>query len=152
MQLFEGHKVYFNNKGYPLIWIDGKDKAIHILVWEREYGEKPKKYEIHHKDLDKTNFSLGNLELLSSSDHHKVHAGWIKTNEEWSHKPCNGCNKILPLSDFYERKTTPSALCKSCHIIDTNNRMLSSIENKEKTKIYKRNYYMRSKLKESKIY
>jgi hypothetical protein len=89
---------------------------IHRIIWIEQYGEIPKGWELHHIDGDKSNFDLLNLELLSNSDHQKIHAGWIKTDGIWSHKPCTNCRGLLPLYDFYDRTGhTPSARCKKCH-------------------------------------
>lgn len=113
---FEGFGIWYDQKGYPSIWVGAKGIRLHIYIWEREYGPKPKGHDIHHKDFDKGNYSLKNLILLKHSDHMKVHAGWIKTNGEWSHKPCTKCGKVLPLDQFYVRRGyTPSSMCKKCH-------------------------------------
>jgi len=115
-EMFEGLPVYLDSKGYKLIHVNSKDIKMHVFVWERENGEKPKGHDIHHVDEDKGNYKLDNLSLVSHSDHKKIHAGWIKTNGEWSSKPCAGCRELLPLSSFYPRKGyTPSAKCKKCH-------------------------------------
>ena len=119
-EMFEGFPVYFDSKGYKVIWLDGKDVKVHVFVWERENGKKPKGFDIHHIDFDKGNYDLNNLELLSYSDHQRIHAGWIKTGDEWTHKPCTECKAILLLSEFYPRKGyTPSAKCKACHCKQT---------------------------------
>jgi hypothetical protein len=47
-------------------------------VWEFFNGEIPENHHIHHKDKDKSNNSIDNLELLSASEHSKHHA---KENE-----------------------------------------------------------------------
>ena len=113
---YKGRTIYYDKKGYPIIWVAGKNVKLHIFVWEEANGEKPKGYQIHHKDDNKENWELDNLQLVTQSEHFRIHAGWIKTNGEWTHKPCNGCKKILPLSDFYPRKNLPpTALCKPCH-------------------------------------
>lgn len=117
---FEGRKVFYDRKGYPLVWVDGKSVKLHVLVWERANGPKPKGYEIHHRDEDKTNYDLTNLVLLSPVEHQRTHAGWIKTGDTWSHKPCTACKQLLPLDAFYPRKGyTPSARCKPCHCAAT---------------------------------
>ena len=114
---FEGFGVWYDKKGYPCIWINNKSIKLHVYIWELENGEKPRGYDIHHKDYDKKNYSLGNLELLSYSDHRKVHAGWRRNAlGAWVAKPCGCCKKTLTLDKFYERKTagTPSGQCKKC--------------------------------------
>lgn len=115
-ELYEGFAVFHDNKGYPCICIDNKTIRLHVFIWERVYGEKPEGYEIHHIDFDKKNFRIENLELLSISDHCKIHAGWIRQDNQWIAKPCNRCGRVLSFESFYPRKGyTPSALCKPCH-------------------------------------
>jgi len=116
--LYRGKKIWFDKKGYAVCWIDGKSKKVHVLEWEKHNGAKPDKMEIHHINEDKGNWNIKNLLLLSKSDHQKVHAGWVKKNNEWYKKPCTRCSKLLLLSKFYQRNTanTPSALCKMCDV------------------------------------
>lgn len=102
--MFEGHGIFYDQKGYACIWINDRSIKIHVLVWERENGPKPVGHEIHHKDENKGNFSLSNLELLTNSDHQRVHAGWIRENGEWVAKPCNRCHRVLSFDNFYPRK------------------------------------------------
>ena len=113
---FNGHKIQYQsgNRRHPSINQGKTLKLIHVLVWEQEHGKKPEGYDLHHKDFDKTNWDLENLELLSKSDHKRIHAGWIKTEGAWSHKPCKKCNKILPLSEFYKRKGPTNCACGTC--------------------------------------
>ena len=140
---FEGFGVWLDRKGYPSIWIDGKSVKIHVLVWERVHGRKPKGYDVHHKDFDRGNFSLGNLQLLTKSDHAKVHAHWIQEDGEWVAKPCTKCGRVFPLSNFYVRKGyTPSPLCKPCHNLATTQRN-NTIP--EKRKIYNQRWYAKRK-------
>jgi len=135
-----GKKIYFDSKGYPLVWISGKDVKVHIHVWETVNGKKPKGYQLHHKDFDRANYSLCNLELLTQSDHFRIHAGWEKDSGEWVRKPCNGCNRILPLSEFYPRKDLPpSALCKVCHSKKTAERK-NNPEWVKKNRVYQREW------------
>jgi beta-xylosidase len=113
---YRDRTIYYDRKGYPIISVDGKDVKLHVYVWEEANGEKPEGYQLHHKDFDKKNYSLDNLELVTQSDHLRIHAGWERENGEWVRKPCNGCNTILQLDEFHPRKgKTPSALCKKCH-------------------------------------
>lgn len=144
VELFEGRsRIFEDKKGYKLAWINGRSVKLHVLVWERANGSKPKGYEIHHIDHDKGNFCLENLELLSHSEHQRVHAGWLKTDGTWSHKPCTKCNQVLSLSCFYPRKgLTPSAKCKACHIEITRE---WAKRNKAKRRKIALDYYHRNK-------
>ena len=47
---------------------------LHHLVWEKHYNKKvPKGYHIHHKDKNKVNNDINNLQLISASEHSRLH-------------------------------------------------------------------------------
>lgn len=46
---------------------------LHRLAWEKHHGKVPKGYHIHHKDGNKTNNDINNLQLISASEHIKLH-------------------------------------------------------------------------------
>jgi hypothetical protein len=115
-EYLRGRSIWFDFKGYACVWHERKTKKLHVLIWEAANGPKPPKTEIHHRDEDKGNWALSNLELLTNTEHQRLHAGWVRENGVWTAKPCTACNLVLPLSSFYERKGyTPSARCKPCH-------------------------------------
>ena len=63
-------KAYLNNSGYMCV----NKIPLHHLVWEKHYNKKvPKGYHIHHKDENKTNNDINNLQLMSASEHMKLH-------------------------------------------------------------------------------
>lgn len=72
MIFYDGHKVYMNGK-YPAIYLNGKSKHVHRLEWIKHYGEIPKGCIIHHKNENKLDWSIDNLELLTKSVHIKKH-------------------------------------------------------------------------------
>lgn len=139
---YDNFNIWISKKGYPCIWIDGKEIKLHIYIWEKVNGSKPRGYEIHHKDFNKSNYLLENLELMTNSDHRRIHAGWIKKNEKWIKKLCNKCKRLLDLDKFYYIKTRKieSNYCKDCHNKIISERNLRP-ENIDKIRIYKRNYY-----------
>lgn len=47
---------------------------MHRYVWEYYNGKIPSGYEIHHKDCNKDNNSIENLQLLTAAEHDKIHA------------------------------------------------------------------------------
>ena len=69
---YEGHNVYMSGK-YPAICLNGKNAHVHRLEWEKHHGKIPDGYIIHHKDEDKTNWNIDNLEMISRSDHIMKH-------------------------------------------------------------------------------
>lgn len=54
--------------------INGKRPRLHVYIWEKHNGERPKGFDIHHKDHNKDNNDISNLVLVSSSNHTKHHA------------------------------------------------------------------------------
>ena len=68
MIFYEGHKVYMNGE-YPAIFLNGENQHIHRLEWIKHYGEIPENCIIHHKDHNKLNWNIDNLELLNRSQH-----------------------------------------------------------------------------------
>lgn len=63
---------------YPAICINGKNVHVHRLVWIDNFGKIPTECVIHHKDENKLNWNIENLELLSRSEHIKRHANIVK--------------------------------------------------------------------------
>ena len=67
--------LYFNGKKYTLRntgyygRTDGERTLMHRDVWESIHGKIPKGYDIHHKDKDKSNNDISNLELLRKDEH-----------------------------------------------------------------------------------
>lgn len=63
-----------NRQGYVREYINGKYVLQHRLVVEQAIGRKLRDDEIvHHKDRNKSNNSLDNLEIMSSSEHTRMH-------------------------------------------------------------------------------
>lgn len=139
---YERFKVWYDRKGYPKIRIAGKEVPLHVYVWEKRNGSKPKHHDVHHKNGDKSDYALRNLELVNHSAHRRIHAGWVRDRGEWTAKPCNSCKKILPLKCFYfiNTRKIQTNFCKKCHneIVKQRN---STPERRAELKIYKRNYY-----------
>lgn len=116
-------KIWVTPKGYLMIWLNGKSKLLHEFIWEQHNNcEKPKGFFIHHKDKNKQNNSIENLELVNEQIHQRLHAGWVRDlNGNFVAKPCTKCKKILSLDKFYDRinygigYSNPSARCKKCH-------------------------------------
>lgn len=53
---------------------------MHVYVWQKEVGDIPKGYEIHHINRDKADNRIENLRLMKTSEHRKLHAS-IMTEE-----------------------------------------------------------------------
>lgn len=65
------------NTGYYLCSTnssDGRRKRMHVYVWEYYNGPVPAGYHVHHRDEDKSNNNISNLELKTRSEHLSFHA------------------------------------------------------------------------------
>ena len=51
-----------------------KDTRLHRMVWECAYGNIPDKWHIHHRDGNRSNNQLENLEMVRQADHLSYHA------------------------------------------------------------------------------
>lgn len=74
--------IYFykeTNSGYYLgnVPIPGRKRKypmrLHVYIWQKYNGEVPKGYHVHHKDENKDNNDISNLELLKAFDHLSHH-------------------------------------------------------------------------------
>lgn len=80
-QYHYGQRFYLDQvTGY---WLSSKTPKIraHRWVWMNNYGKIPEGYHIHHKDHDKTNNSIENLEMIDGRDHISYHSN-IEENKE----------------------------------------------------------------------
>ena len=59
--------------GYIYVKFEGKNIRQHILTWIKFYGEIPEGCVIHHKDFDRQNNSIENLEMMTKKAHDKLH-------------------------------------------------------------------------------
>lgn len=74
---------------------NGKVILMHRYVWEYYNCPIPKGYHIHHKDGNKANNDISNLELLKGTEHWKLH-GKLLTDEEREWKRQNVITKAVP--------------------------------------------------------
>lgn len=72
----DGIKFYKDSQGY---WLSENinrkvPKRLHVYMWEKHNGKVPKGYHIHHKDFNKDNNNISNLEIMDSFCHISLHA------------------------------------------------------------------------------
>lgn len=74
-----------STNGYSLIKLRGKTVYIHMVVAEVFLGPRPEGFEINHKDLNKTNNDVSNLEYVTHSENmeHAYRAGRFKNSLPW---------------------------------------------------------------------
>lgn len=80
---FDGHKFRKDkDTGYYLN--SSMRKRLHRYVWEYYNGTVPEGYHIHHKNGDKSNNALDNLEMLSAHDHETLHGALLTEQQrQW---------------------------------------------------------------------
>lgn len=65
-----------HGKGYYTISSSkegNRGKHLHRLIYEDHYGPIPKGMQIHHIDGDTTNNDISNLQMVSISEHNRIH-------------------------------------------------------------------------------
>lgn len=89
----------------------------HRLLAEKVVGRQLTKNEIvHHKDGNKQNNSLDNLEVLSKYEHQRVHAQEraLKISGDANKMRCAYCKEYDLPSNMYVRKTIYQAWHREC--------------------------------------
>jgi predicted XRE-type DNA-binding protein len=101
-------KVGYNRKdGYRSVHMFKKEILIHVLVWETFNGKVPKGYEINHKDMNKGNNRLDNLELTTHQENlkHAYTNGLFDKNRGQNNPNAKLNNsKVLEIRKLYEDK------------------------------------------------
>jgi HNH endonuclease/Helix-turn-helix domain of resolvase len=70
--VFGDNKYTLNTNNYYRR-TDGDRELLHRDVWKSVHGDIPMGYDIHHKDEDKSNNDIENLELLPTAEHTQLH-------------------------------------------------------------------------------
>ena len=68
VQEFNGERFYLCG-----FYFQHSGKRLHRAVWKYHNGEIPKGYHIHHKDENRSNNSIENLEMIKGSEHLALH-------------------------------------------------------------------------------
>ena len=114
----QGGYGHITAKGYRRVW-DKRERRLrmeHVLVWESKNGPVPNKMVVHHRDFDKLNNDIENLELVDALTHKRIHSGCELRDGEWW-KPCGTCGEFKRAStDYYRRKDGIGYECKKCSI------------------------------------
>jgi hypothetical protein len=93
----------------------------HVYVWEQHHGRPvPPGHDVHHKDHDKLNNDIDNLQLVTKVEHKRIHGGCELRDDQWW-KPCGICKRMLPL-DVEHFYLSPEGWplygrCRACHIV-----------------------------------
>lgn len=109
-------KGYINNRGYRVISVKGKEVLEHRHIMAVYLGRKLEPSEhVHHKNENRADNRIKNLELMSPGEHQKHHHQ-KKSNTDKS-KLCARCSKVKPRASFYKnsaRHDGCAVYCRTC--------------------------------------
>lgn len=109
----------------------GKNSFFHREIWKNAHGDIPIGYDIHHKDGDKLNNSLENLECLPHAEHLSLHMkankslhAWHKTEEGrkflgekskklWKERPFHSLSCLHCLKEFKAKQKDRAKYCSN---------------------------------------
>lgn len=113
---WKGGRHTNSRTGYVFLSINGKYVMEHRHVMSEHLGRPLLRTEqVHHKDGNKSNNNISNLELCSSAvEHRQKHS---KLFYDGINKECSRCNIVKPISEFHKRSEKPQgvqSVCKVC--------------------------------------
>jgi uncharacterized protein YlaI len=121
MDFMEGKRIRVKH-GY---YYCGK-KLFHRMIWEHFNGPIPTGFCVHHKDGNKLNNSIENLECMKISDHMRLHAESrkdelsesMKVNSEkihaWLHNPEGKKFLSEKCKKEWEKRPLKTFICENC--------------------------------------
>mgnify|MGYP001582106505 CR=1 FL=1 len=111
MVLFQKRKFY-SSGSYCRCSDRQGEQYLHRAVWVKEKGKIPKGHHIHHKDGDRLNNSIENLECVSASVHGRNH-GLVAPHLR-SPERIELLNRIRPLSHEWHNTKTGRKKLSEC--------------------------------------
>ena len=70
--------------------------------------------QVHHKDEDKLNNRVDNLEIKTKSERSLTHYDYKYVNDSPTHKQCRTCNELKPISEYTAQKEARDGLVSQC--------------------------------------
>jgi hypothetical protein len=120
-------------KGYRRIWVrsERRKRMEHNVVWEKYFGSIPKGFEIHHKDRNKLNNHITNLQLVDDLTQKRLHSDCKIVGGRW-YKRCRQCCVVKSVDEYYKvYGKCIQSICKKCQI---KNSVRNKIKRRERKK------------------
>lgn len=124
--VYRGYRLYMATNGYIKIVLGrSKEKLFHVFRKEEELGHPiPKGFNVHHINGNVQDNRLENLQVISASEHTRLH-GLQKSEQKLIasggipgvHKKCPVCGLVKELTDFPKSRQTHNGIypyCKDC--------------------------------------
>lgn len=115
--------AYITPKGYRRILHLGRLRMEHVVVWEATQGQIPPGMQVHHRNEDKLDNCIENLELVTALHHKRLHSGCKLVDGVWW-KKCRHCEQFKPIdADHWYFVATRGghvmSVCKDCQIANS---------------------------------
>lgn len=106
-------------KGYRRVKHGGRYRMEHNVVWEEHHGPIPDGFDVHHRNRDKLDNRIENLQLVSRLEHKRIHSGCELRDGVWW-KPCRVCGEYKPVEPehwYFSPEGWPLyGRCRPCHV------------------------------------
>lgn len=96
-------------------YICAKSTRLHRVIWESQFGPIPQGFDIHHKDGNKLNNKIENLECVSHKKHLQEHMTANKEKVHAWHKTEEGRKKLgQHAKEVWENREVFTLSCEWC--------------------------------------
>lgn len=108
---------HVTSEGYVYRFKDGRREKLHRVLMEQHLGRKLQSNEhVHHKNGNKADNRIENLEVMLAGEHHSHHHGTPdRTRPEGL--ICFRCRELQPWTEYFKRsnrKLGVQGVCKTC--------------------------------------
>lgn len=105
--------------GYRRIRVSSRQQRFeHVLVWESHHGPVPNGYELHHRNGNKLDNRIDNLQLVTRLEHKRIHSGCVRFGNTWL-KRCRRCRWYRRVDQefyVYPGRNGVMGICRRCAV------------------------------------